>query len=78
MKVLISIGFAVIQKYLWLRSRVPMTPRLSVAVHQRFSPVSWHFYPGCSLVHAIGNEGSGTHYGTTTALDVELSHADMP
>jgi hypothetical protein len=30
-------------------------------------------YPGCSLVHNIGNDSSGTHCGTTTALDVELS-----
>jgi putative methyltransferase (TIGR04325 family) len=30
-------------------------------------------YPGRSLVHNIGNDSSGTHCGTTTALDAELS-----
>lgn len=30
-------------------------------------------YPGRSLVHNIGNDNSGTHCGTTTALDAELS-----
>jgi putative methyltransferase (TIGR04325 family) len=30
-------------------------------------------YPGRSLVNNIGNDSSGTHCGTTTALDAELS-----
>ncbi len=30
-------------------------------------------YPGRSLVHNIGNESSGTHCGTSTAMDAELS-----
>lgn len=30
-------------------------------------------YPGRSLVNNIGNDSSGTHCGTTTELDVELS-----
>lgn len=29
-------------------------------------------YPGKSLVHNIGNDSSGTHCGTSTALDVDL------
>jgi putative methyltransferase (TIGR04325 family) len=30
-------------------------------------------YPGRSLVHNIGNESSGTHCGSSTAMDTELS-----
>lgn len=33
-------------------------------------------YPGRSLVHHIGGDGSGTHCGSTSRLDVEL--ADRP
>jgi putative methyltransferase (TIGR04325 family) len=45
--------------------------------------VRWHasaflankltLYPGRSLVHNIGNDSSGTHCGTTSALDAQLS-----
>ena len=30
-------------------------------------------YPGCSLVHNIGNDSSGTHCGESSSLDSELS-----
>ncbi len=30
-------------------------------------------YPGCSLVHNIGNDNSGTHCGESGSLDVELN-----
>jgi len=30
-------------------------------------------YPGCSLVHNIGNDNSGTHCGKSESLDVELN-----
>ena len=30
-------------------------------------------YPGCSLVHNIGNDNSGTHCGESGSMDVELN-----
>ena len=30
-------------------------------------------YPGCSLVHNIGNDNSGTHCGKSRSMDVELN-----
>lgn len=49
--------------------------------------VRWHasaflankltLYPGRSLVHNIGNDDSGTHCGTTAALDSELSNTPI-
>lgn len=34
-------------------------------------------YPGKSLVHNIGNDSSGTHCGTSTALDVGLANSPI-
>ena len=34
-------------------------------------------YPGRSLVQNIGNDDSGTHCGTTTALDVAVSESPI-
>lgn len=34
-------------------------------------------YPGRSLVHNIGNDGSGTHCGDDTSLDAELSETPI-
>jgi len=34
-------------------------------------------YPGKSLVHNIGNDSSGTHCGTSTALDVGLTNSPI-